>query len=55
MKIIITRTVCALINGDKKIINERIVTTDLEATRKQIQKTNINCKCVQFTYEELPD
>lgn len=55
MKIVITKTICELINGDRKIINEHIVTADLEAIRKQIHKSTLNCRVVRFRYEELPD
>ncbi len=54
MKIVITKTVCELINGDKKVINDRVLlSTDIEIYRKQIQKATPNCMVVRFTYEEL--
>lgn len=56
MKTVITKTVCELINGDKKVMNGRLlVATDLESVRKSVFKSTLNCKSVRFTYEELPD
>lgn len=55
MKALITRTICELINGDRKVSNARIVTTDIDALRAQILKSTFNCKTVRFTYEELAD
>lgn len=55
MKIVITKTVCELVNGDKKVINNRVLlSTDIESYRKQIQKATPDCMIVRFTYEELP-
>lgn len=53
MKKVITKTVCELINGDTKVSFERIVTNDLEATRRQVADSTLNCKKVLFTYEEI--
>ncbi|WP_157279157.1 hypothetical protein [Proteiniphilum acetatigenes] len=56
MKIVVTKAVCELINGDRKVINDKVVVaTDLESYRKQIFKVTPNCRTVRFTYEELPD
>lgn len=56
MKIVVTKAVCELINGDRKVINDKVVVaTDLESYRKQIFKATQNCKSVRFTYEEIPD
>ena len=55
MKLVIIKTVCELINGDRKVSSEKRITTDLEAVRVQIQKSTLNCKTVKFTYQELPD
>jgi len=55
MKLVITKIICELINGDRKVSNDRRTTTDLEAMRVQIYKSTLNCKSVRFTYEELPD
>lgn len=55
MKTVITKTVCELINGDRKVINDKVViATDLETYRKQVFKQTLNCRTVRFTYEEIP-
>ncbi|SFK98897.1 hypothetical protein SAMN05216357_11034 [Porphyromonadaceae bacterium KH3CP3RA] len=56
MKIVVTKAVCELINGDRKVINDKVVVaTDLESYRKQVFKQTQNCKSVRFTYEEIHD
>lgn len=56
MKIVITKIVCEMINGDRKVNTDRVlVATDIETYRKQIFKATVNCRMVRFTYEEIPD
>lgn len=55
MKIVITKTLCEMINVDRKVNAERMMLAiDLEAYRKQVMKSNPGCRSVRFTYEEIP-
>lgn len=55
MKLILTKSILHLANGDREIIRERRVVTDLETERKAMQKSKLNCMYVEFEYETLPE
>lgn len=51
MKTIIFKTVITFENGDVKVLRDKIVTTNLEATRRRIADETEGCKTISFHYE----
>lgn len=54
MRVLITKTTIKMCDGDKKILRAKMLSENLENSRKQVMDRHPMCKSVQFVYEELP-